>query len=290
MRPGPVAACDLIETVVLIDSPPRASLEILVEIIEAESWAESTATAFEKAEQWDERFRRRLQTRMSDLHADGRVCAYAFNSSSDYMIQGAGFVEPGVDSEELAASKLRRQIFGKHLEFLRSVRPYEFETLCRGILSALGVENPAVTPRTADEGIDFYGHLKIGTIMSPDTLPGLHTALNVWMIGQAKHYPTGQAATPEIRELVGAVELARAGAFSRVSNAYSDLEMKLCDPVFFLFFTTGSISGPGWRLLRASGVVGMDGEMIAAFLAEQGVGMQDGDFDDAAMAQWVASI
>jgi restriction endonuclease Mrr len=109
------------------------------------------------------------------------------------------------------------------------------------------------------------------------------------MVGQAKHYPTGQVATPEIRELVGSVELARAGAWSRVSSPYLDMKLRLCDPVFFLFFTTGTISASGWRLLGASGVVGMDGEMLAAFLADHDVGVIGDTFDAPALAEWIAS-
>ncbi len=289
MKHGPAAATDLLETVVQIDSPPRPSQEILAEIIAGAGWAASLAVAAELAEKWDEGFRRRLKTRMSEMHAAGRVCSYDFNSSSGYMLQGAAFVEPGVDSPELAASKRRRQRYRRHLIFLRAVVPGEFEVLCRGILDLLGVRNTTLTSDTADQGIDFYGQLELGELLSPASLPGLHSLLKIWMVGQAKHYPTGQAATPEIRELVGAVALAQAGAYSRVSEPYPDLDIKLCDPVFFLFFTTGTISSAGWRLLDSSGVIGMDGEMIAAFLAENEVGVRKTEFAEEAMVEWMAS-
>jgi hypothetical protein len=70
---------------------------------------------------------------------------------------------------------------------------------------------------------------------------------------------------------------------------YDNLDIRLCDPIFYLFFTTGTISPPGWRLLARSGVVGMDGEMVAAFLCDRDVGLVDDEFDIGAFATWLDS-
>jgi hypothetical protein len=81
--------------------------------------------------------------------------------------------------------------------------------------------------------------------------------------------------------------LARGRAFSTTHAPYTDLAVRVCDPVFFLFFTTGRISSQGWKLLLNSGVVGMDGGMVAALLAESGVGVASDKFDDTLLKNWV---
>lgn len=272
-----------------VDSPPRAARAWLADIILTEGWA-SELEAAELAERWEDRFLGRLRHDRSELALLGRPCIYDFNSSSDYMIQGACFVEPA-DSNELREAKRGRAQISSYIAALSVITPNDFEAMCRGVIRQIGVETPAITPSTSDEGIDFYGRLKLGTLLQTAIgIPRFEDMLNVWLIGQAKHYPSGQAATPEIRELVGSVELARAAAFSRVTSAYPDMQLRPCDPVFFLFFTTGTISTPGWRLLNASGVVGMDGGMLAAFLADQRIGLRDnGVFDGALFDAWLAT-
>lgn len=288
MPPGPALAATLLVRVLSIESAPRAAREWLTAIIVSEGWASDLETA-ELAERWEERFLGRLRRDRSELALLGRPCIFDFNSSSEYMLQGACFVEP-TDSPELRRAKQGRAQMSSYVAAVSAITPSDFESMCRGVIREIGVEAPAITPSTSDEGIDFYGQLKLGTLLQTAMgMPRFQDMLNVWLIGQAKHYPNGQAATPEIRELVGSVELARAAAFSRVTSAYPNLQLRLCDPVFFLFFTTGTISAPGWRLLDASGVVGMDGEMLAAFLADQGIALSDqGLFDNALFDAWLA--
>ncbi len=286
MRPGPAGAVALLPTVLRIDSAPMPAAEWLAQIILAVGWAPTEARAAEMAETWEERFLHRLADEMSRLHDRGRVCEYAFNSSSEYMVQGSAFVEPGIDSPSLAEAKQRRQRLREHAESIRGVTARQFEALCVGLLNLFGSAAPVLTPRGSDEGIDFYGKINVGPLLGPIALPGVHSMLNAWMVGQAKHYPNGQAATPEIRELVGSVNLAQAKAYSR-DSVHPQLDIRVCDPVFYLFFTTGTISARGWQLLDSAGVIGMDGDMVAAFLADNEIGVDAGVFDANAFAVWI---
>jgi restriction endonuclease Mrr len=154
------------------------------------------------------------------------------------------------------------------------------------------VERAVVTSYSADEGIDFYGRWPLERHIFPeDIFPTLQRQLSVWMVGQAKHYKATQVSTPDLRGLVGAVTLARGKAFgSGLPDKYQDLNLKPCDPVFCLFFTTGQISSDGWRLLHRSGVVGMDGEMVAAFLADRDIGVKEGSFDAVAFSIWLKQV
>jgi hypothetical protein len=291
MAPGPAAAVKALGKVLEIDSPPRPAQEWIVEIALGEAWFTSRADAEEAAARWQSAFLTRLRRDHNDLNAIGRVCVYAFNSSSEYMVQGAAFIEEGRDSDELKEAKRRRARVKDYLSALAGLSPTDFEVMCRGILALLGVQQPILTRRSGDEGIDFYGQLRLEDLLQRiEALPDVYRRLAVWMIGQAKHYKATQVATPDIRELVGAIDLARGGAYGGPGARYEDLNILVCDPVFYLFFTTGTISADGWRLLERSGVIGMDGQMVAAFLADQGVGVDADSFSDERLKDWLDEL
>lgn len=290
MRPGPAAAVTLLTTVLTIESPPRRARDWLGDIALSEGWTTLPPEALELAERWEQAFIRRLRREQSSLMEIGRPCPYTFNSSSEDLIQGAAFIEDGVDDEAVKEAKRRRAFAERYGAALRVLTPTQFEWLCLGILEELGVVEIHLTAYSGDEGIDFYGRLRLeGRLRVVCAFPGVERRLVVWMVGQAKHYQATQVATPDIRELVGAVTLGRARAFGGPKSAkYQDLNIAVCDPVFYLFFTTGRISADGWRLLLRSGVIAMDGEMVAAFLAEQGVGLDENQrYDEARFIGWV---
>ena len=90
--------------------------------------------------------------------------------------------------------------------------------------------------------------------------------------------------------MVGSIGLARARSFATV-GVLPDLRVRVCDPVVMLFFATGRISHDGWALCRQAGVAAMDGEMIAAFMADKAVGVsgtgKDRKFDKSALEKWL---
>jgi hypothetical protein len=91
-------------------------VEITSSIIVDEKWYDSVA-AREKAEAWQPEVLVRLQKTLGSLRELGRPVRITFNSSSDYMIQGACFVEPG-DSTEVAEQKIRRAQLPKLCNFV----------------------------------------------------------------------------------------------------------------------------------------------------------------------------
>lgn len=66
------------------------------------------------------------------------------------------------------------------------------------------------------------------------------------------------------------------------------LDIRACDPVFYLFFTTGTVSKDGWGLADAGGIVTLDGPMVAQLLADHSIGWSDGAFDQEEFAAWIA--
>lgn len=286
-RPGPAAVEALLPAYVRLDSPPVAAVELIARVAQTEAWFPTASEAAEFAEKVQRPFLKRLGATLSEYNAAGRFCEFELNSSSQYMVQGACFIE-GTEPPDVADAKRRRISHADYLSELRALTPDQFEAACRGILRELGVRDAAVTQHSADQGIDFYGRLHlVDELRRAVPLPGLYTRLTIWLVGQAKHYDKVQAATPDVRAVVGSVQLARARAFPAFGEQYADLHIRLCDPVYYLFFTTGSISTAGWSLLDASGVVGMDGPMLAAFLADHGVACINNAFDAAAFVTWV---
>jgi hypothetical protein len=73
------------------------------------------------------------------------------------------------------------------------------------------------------------------------------------MVGQAKHYQAMQSGTPDIRAVVGSIDLARGKAFGSASDKYPDLYIRVYDPVFYLFFRPGtSVPTAGGCSIRAA--------------------------------------
>jgi hypothetical protein len=274
--------------VVEITADPRPAVEWLTDICVLQNWASNRTEAREWAERIETRFLTALRRELNELIGLGRFARFDFNSSSGYMVQGSAFVEPK-DSDDVREAKTRRARFSDYAEALGELGPTEFESLCAGMLELLGVDSPSLTPRSGDEGIDFYGRLRFeGSVFPQDVYPTVQKQLAVWMIGQAKRYQAAQVSTPDVRELVGSIELARSRAFVAGPEVYADLELRVCDPVFYLFFTTGRLSSDTWKLISRTGVVAMDGEMVASFLADREIGIESGEFNPPRFREWVA--
>jgi len=288
MKPGPVLASRFLQARIDVSARPRRVVDLISEVCLENTWVTNSADAREMAERWEAEVIEILRREHSELARVGRFAPYAFNSSSPGHIQGCAFIEPR-DSEELQAAKRNRAQFESYEDILERLTPREFEMLCVGVLAVIGVDVPVLTPSSGDEGIDFYGKLQLDKhIFSDKRLPGLQRQLITWLIGQAKHYRTGQVSTPEIRDLVGAIHLAKGHAFGSSKDKYSDLSVRACDPVFYLFLTTGRLTANSWTLLERSGVVAMDGQMLAAFLADHAVGMKNGIFEERDLRTWIA--
>ncbi|HYG97623.1 MAG TPA: restriction endonuclease [Terriglobales bacterium] len=288
MKRGPALVSKILIAEFEVTAQPRPLVELISETCLGQGWVTTMAEARETAERWLPQVTSSMQREYSELSKTGRFVPFAFNSSSPTYVQGFAFVEPR-DGEEVRAAKQGRAQFKSYAAALEQLTPTEFESLCTGVLAIIGVDEPILTPRSADEGIDFYGRLRLEKhIFTDKPLPGLQRQLGVWLIGQAKHYTKGQVSTPEVRDLVGAVNLAKGHAFgSGEDDKYKNLAVRVCDPVFYLFFTTGRLSANSWTLLERSGVIGMDGQMLSAFLADHAVGVADGRFDEPSFREWL---
>ena len=176
---------------------------------------------------WREGFLARAQTELSELAELGRLSKYELNSSSEYMIQGSAFIEPG-DPDDTKNAKRSRAKITDYVSALSNLTPREFETMCAQVLHHMGVKDPVATQYYGDEGIDFFGRLRLDAhVLRTYKFPGVEKQLKVWMIGQAKQHTSGRVSAPEIRDLVGAVELAIGGAYGSAVSPYPDLRLRV---------------------------------------------------------------
>jgi hypothetical protein len=286
MPPGPVEAVRLIETVVSIIGPPRPTRNVLLDVIVTSGWLAGSDAA-EKAELWLDRFTIRASFAITEAEQSGRYLPFCFNSSGNDFLQGSCYVEPG-DSAEVAEAKRKRSQTLSIFEHCRRMTPRAFEILSGKILNLLRVEKSVVSRRSADQGIDFFGRVPLGQILKPEIInPGAEKHFSVWLVGQSKHYPNTRITTAEIRELVGSVELARAKVFAGSRDPLDELRVRVCDPIIYLFFTTGQFSRDSVALLNRSGVLSFDGLQIGQFLADHGIGIANGIFDSVAFDTWL---
>ncbi len=287
MKPGPAAACQILLATFELNAAPTPVVDVITRVVLEQGWETTEDIARERAESWQAAVLQKLQNDINALQSMGRPPRVTFNSSSAYMLQGACFVEPK-DSEELQDSKRRRLRYSDYYNVLQELTPRQFEILCGRLIELLGVQNATITRSSADEGIDFYGRLSFESIFFPhDLTPTIQKQLFIWLVGQAKHYKNIQSGTSEIRDLVGAIALGRAHAFGSAEAPFESLQIRVGDPVFAILITTGTMSKNAWRLLDRSGIIGMDGEMVAAFLADRGAGLSSTEFDRDHFFQWL---
>jgi len=269
-RIGPKTITTLIEKTIELDHPPIRISELAAKIIFTHFPGElSDDEILEKSEGLQEPLLKSLKERSDELIQQGQPPRFDFNVSSDYLIQGSCFIQSS-DTEDLAESKKRRLNSDKYFGLMESLSDKEFEDLCGKIINLLGVKDPVVTKKSADEGIDFYGQLSLESMFFPHDLTAtIQKQLKIWLVGQAKHYKNVQSSTDAIRELVGSVQLGKTKTYGSLKNPHEKLEIKASDPVFTLFFTTGEISRNAITLMERAGVIWMDGKMLAAFISDR---------------------
>lgn len=193
--------------------------------------------------------------------------------SENEWIRGSSFNDLSLGEIEQAV-RARRAFTDEMLSEVHNLKPTEFEQLSTKVLALLGCRDSFTSPASDDGGIDFYGRLALqGRMDSKLPLGGIDARVNVWLLGQSKHYPTRAIQTSVVRELVGSAELARTkGAI----HDWPGLEVKPFDALLLLVFTTGWFSAGSKKLLAKSGVLSMDGRQLATFLCDAGLGFDYG--------------
>jgi len=250
-----------------VQSPPRAIRDVLEELVLAKEACSPTEAA-ERASELAPHVRRRLEQVERDMQARNEPVPFAFNPSTADFLQGWSYPQPG-DPPPVARLRRQRAAMKGVGAFFDHLSSREFEVLCCRFLECMGATGIRTTPTSRDEGIDFYGRVLASDITGlPAGFPGFLSRIGFWLVGQAKHYRSSQVGTPDLRDISGAIALARGKAYGRASDRYPDLELRACDPVLALFITTGRISSDAQRLGERSGIVVVSGAALSAYVCE----------------------
>jgi hypothetical protein len=267
----PAALADRLIDATDLRSPPALLHDRVAEVALAAAWARSIDDALEVVEPHLGAVRARLLQIRDTAESEGRTWHVELYGSEHEWVRGASFRDTSLDSGEQNA-RARRADSDAVLAELQKLTPVEFERICTRVLTLLGCRDSHTSPLRDDGGIDFYGQLALkGRLDTALPLGGIDNRTNVWLIGQAKHYPTRPIQTAVVRELVGSVELARTkGAI----HQWAGLDLRPFDATVLLVFTTGWFSSGSKSLLSQSGVLSMDGKQLSTFLCDSGMGFQ----------------
>lgn len=256
---------------------PQGSPQILADAIETalnKNFGASLLSASEKTSELLPKVKRIITDRHIKSEDAGTSAALMIIGSTDDIVCGAYHVM-ALDDENTTRAKRNRAHSEDLLQSLRSLTFSEFEKFGKRILYELGAGSAQVSPHSNDQGIDFFGKFNFGQFHGlPKPFYKLAHDVNLLFAGQAKHYPNSALGPNIVRELIGAVSLARTKTHSTDGlDLFQELEIRPFSPVVALLFTTGTLSSGAKHLAASAGMIAKDGKQLAAFLADQGVGI-----------------
>lgn len=267
----------------LIESIGRASAPVLLhdqvaQLAIDDQRTQSLNEALEYVEPLLEKIRDIVRNKRNVAMLEGVTWDIELFGSDEEWVRGAAFQDSSLPKGEQSSRERRAFVTEVKAEIL-ALSFSEFERACTTVLKKLGCSNSWTSPQRDDGGIDFYGKLSLKGRLNADLpLGGIDSKVNVWLVGQAKHYPTNAIQTSVIREMVGSVELARTGG---AIHSWDGLSIRPFDAVVMFVFTTGKFSSGSKALLAKSGMLAMNGEQLATFLCDIGLGFEEEptDFD-----------
>lgn len=280
-----------LEQVVGLNGSPR-NLRLAIESALVEVHGVPSIQAAENAERLVERVAVAISEREAALSGAGGSPVLRVVGVTDDVVTGFCHALPG-ESPEVIALRARRLQAQSIYQRLRSLTFQEFEKFGACFLRELGARTSRVTPHSNDQGIDFYGEFSLGQLHDvPGPFLVLARDVRLLFAGQAKHYPDRSIGPNTIRELIGAMTLARTKTHSTDGvDIFKDLAVRPFSPVVALVFTTGEFTSGALRLAEAAGVIAKTGLQLAVFLADRGVGIVDqGEtqiFDENAFEAWL---
>ncbi len=272
-------------------SGPTQQLRDAIERVLLHRFNQPVTTSAELSESLCEKVAKEIEARSVVAERRGQVAEILLRSDCK-IVHGSLLVFPD-DDQSTITTKTSRLQSKSLLSAIHSLKFDDFEAFCRAVLRELGCRSPEVTNRSGDQGIDFYGKISIGELLraSSDTKRLMHLA-NVVIVGQAKHHLAGKIGPGEVRELVGALSLARTSTYSKEGlDLLDDVELRPYTPALAMLFTTGEITSGARRLAKEAGLVLYSGDQLAVFLADCRVGMcgsgSASKFDETVFREWI---
>jgi hypothetical protein len=285
------AIVDQLERAIGLDGGPQR-LRTAIEEQLIQHFQLPAIQAAEKAEAFERYAAQLISRRWEQCAADGTIAPLILIGSSQDVVSGSCKAFPG-DSPAVAQAKANRLHAKPLLGAMQSLTFNAFERFGARVLAELGAQNVRVTPHAGDQGIDFFGVLNLGQLQqAPSPFFQLAHDVEIRFAGQAKHYPQRAIGPNTIRELVGAVSLARTKTYSAERiDLFEELGLRPLSPLLSLLFTTGPLTIGATHLAREAGIIARSGIQLAVFLADRGIGMLPGaagaHFDENTFKEWL---
>jgi hypothetical protein len=269
----PKAILSRLEVVIGVRGAPRR-LGAPIEDQLRDHFGLSPLSAAERAEEVEKSVAALIEKKRQEADRAGTLAMLVLSNASTRSVMGSCWVEPS-DHPDIAIAKAQRLHVDPLLQEIRALTFNEFEIFGAKILKELGALSVQVTPHADDQGIDFYGLLSLGSLGGlPTSFMQLAHDVELRFAGQAKHYPNAAIGPDIIRELVGAIALARYKVYSSNHDLFEDLQLRAFNPLLAMIFTTGRFSRGARLLAERAGIIARSGEQLAVFLADRGVGMR----------------
>jgi hypothetical protein len=262
---------DFVEQRIGVSGDPASLVDLLIAYYREEE-SLSELTAGERAEKEAPKLIQRLADRIAAVENGMTLPVLRIVDEVSGRVCGSCWVSDQASAEERIASSCVASV-KEIIAAIHSLKPSDFEDFCAAFLSLLGATKTRVTPRSGDAGIDFYGWLKLGAFLPGDGgFSRLPDRVRFFFAGQAKHYPDTRLGPAVVRELVGAVSLARHGTTSSAQDLFEGMAFRPFDPLVVLLITTGGFTKGAKELAINSGIVPCDVGQIALYLAVRQVG------------------
>jgi hypothetical protein len=275
-----------LEIVIGLDGRPVR----LVDVVEQELVSFFGCVPIQAAEHAEKTLRRvgqLIEENRADAEAAGVMPTIVISGDNDRAVCGSCWIE-SFDEPEVRAAKQRRLYVEPIYRAIRGLTFAEFERFGSRILTELGASAVRVTPHSNDQGIDFYGILRLsdlGTVPAPFLQMAQEVTLR--FAGQAKHYPDSSLGPGIVRELVGSVMLARYGIHSSTVSPFQDFGLLALHPLLGMIFTTGRVTSGAMKVANEAGIMVRSGEQLSVFLADRGVGYLNGEFNLEEFRRWL---
>ena len=280
-----------LEERVRFDGPPQ-NLRSAIEAVLFERHGLPAIQAAERADRVEEKVSTAIAAREVELSNSGGSPVIRIVGATSSRVAGFGFALVG-ESADVIALRMQRAHAQAILNKIRGLSFQDFEKFGARFLCELGARVGRVTGHSNDGGIDFYGEFSFGQLHeAPEPFFILAKDVRLLFAGQAKHYPNRSIGPSVIRELIGAMSLARTKTHPTDGvDIFKDLEIRPFSPVLAMLFTTGEFTSGASRLATAAGIVIKTGLQLAVFLSDRSVGLvADGDglaFSDEAFSEWL---
>jgi hypothetical protein len=282
-----------LEAAVGLDGPPR-DLQLAIEAVLIERHGLPAIQAAERADRLREKVAVSISQREAAISEAGGSPTLRVIGATGGLVTGFCYALPD-EPPEITALRVRRAHAQAIFDRIRQLTFQEFEQFGARFLRELGARIGRVTAHSNDQGIDFYGEFSLGQLhAAPEPFLVLARDVRLLFAGQAKHYPDRSIGPAVIRELIGALTLARTKTHSADGvDIFKELAVRPFSPVLALIFTTGEFTSGAIRLAEAAGVIAKTGLQLAVFLADRGVGLieQGGThiFSEEAFTGWLNS-